>query len=355
MSKRFEALDAFRGIAALMVAVFHLEVIGVISELTIIKNSFLFVEFFFVLSGFVISYSNINKVNNFSDMKAFTVKRFARIWPLHIFMVMLFIPFALANLMLGVDLGDRFSLYSFVASFFLVQSLVMLGESWNLTAWSISAEFYTYIIFGLLCLVPFFKKSILLPILIVCSALFVVYNGFGINTAIFRCLGSFFLGYLAFKCYEKITVKSWMEWGILAVVLFVLSHYQNENLLYLMPFLFFLLVVVFAHESGAISNVLKGKHFQVLGMLSYSIYLTHAWFVSCFKSVSIITDKALGYSFFHMVDGDRMLDFGLGLWVNDFVYIPYIIIVVSASFFTYKHIELKAQKYINGLYFKAQK
>ena len=46
-----------------MVAVFHLNVIGFVSELTIVRNASFFVEFFFVLSGFVIAYSYGEKIN----------------------------------------------------------------------------------------------------------------------------------------------------------------------------------------------------------------------------------------------------------------------------------------------------
>ncbi len=349
MNKRFEALDAFRGIAALMVAIFHFNVIGVISELTIIRNSFLFVDFFFVLSGFVISYSSIDKLNNINDVKSFSVKRFARIWPLHIFMVLLFIPFALVNIFVGVDFGDRFSLYSFIASFFLIQSFVMIGDSWNIPAWSISTEFYTYLIFAFLWLLPLFRNKLILSLAIIFISFIFIRFGFGINISIFRCLASFFLGHLAFRYYQKINVKPWMEWAILGAVISLLSYSQSENLTYIMPFLFFLLVVIFSHETGSISNILKGKHFQMLGVLSYSIYLTHLWFVACLKSLSIITDKLLHYQFMYTIDGVRKIDFGFGF--NDFIFIPFLAIVIITSKFTYQFIEVKSQKYINDIYF----
>jgi len=53
---RYVALDSLRGISALMVALYHCA-IAPMSHLPILKNSYLFVDFFFVLSGFVIATS----------------------------------------------------------------------------------------------------------------------------------------------------------------------------------------------------------------------------------------------------------------------------------------------------------
>jgi peptidoglycan/LPS O-acetylase OafA/YrhL len=58
--ERFIALDSWRGIAACLVALFHLEayshlVYSHLNAAPFLRNSWLFVDFFFVLSGFVIA------------------------------------------------------------------------------------------------------------------------------------------------------------------------------------------------------------------------------------------------------------------------------------------------------------
>lgn len=53
--EHFIALDSWRGICALMLAVYHFPINGWMDTNGLISNSKMFVDFFFVLSGFVIA------------------------------------------------------------------------------------------------------------------------------------------------------------------------------------------------------------------------------------------------------------------------------------------------------------
>ena len=79
---RFVALDSWRGIAALMVAAYHFEATWHGHGASLLANSYLFVDFFFVLSGFVIAHAYGAKINSARDLAAFAVRRFGRLWPL---------------------------------------------------------------------------------------------------------------------------------------------------------------------------------------------------------------------------------------------------------------------------------
>ncbi|EKG0038833.1 acyltransferase [Vibrio cholerae] len=360
--KRFKVLDSFRGIAALMVAIYHLQIFGFISNANIVKNSYLFVEFFFVLSGFVICYSYEHRITNFSDLKSFMKKRIARIWPLHIFMTFLFIPFALANMFFYIDVGDRFSLFSLFTNLFLMQALnVNDGTTWNIPAWSISVELYTYFAFGILCvfLLRYNINRRLSYFLISIISVLVLYRysdmGDAHHLAIFRCLYSFFLGALASTIFRLVIIKPWMEMFIVIMFLsvFILIRIDNDSWLsFLMPLFFFLVILVFSHQSGIVSRFLDRSLFEKLGMLSFSIYLTHTWFISSIKAFATISEKYLNYKFMYMVDGSRIIDFGIS-YFNDLFYIPYLIVVVIFSCFTYAYIELPWQRKIKSINFSS--
>ena len=90
---RFHTLDSWRGICALFVALMHLPVLSHFYAEPFFRNSYLFVDFFFVLSGFVITFSYGDKIVDWRSAGKFMVRRIGRIWPLH--MVMLFLFFDL--------------------------------------------------------------------------------------------------------------------------------------------------------------------------------------------------------------------------------------------------------------------
>jgi peptidoglycan/LPS O-acetylase OafA/YrhL len=75
---RFEVLDGWRGIAALMVAVFHFNALHPAYVLPFVHNSYLFVDFFFVLSGFVIAHAYRGRLNTVADAAVFAIRRFGR-------------------------------------------------------------------------------------------------------------------------------------------------------------------------------------------------------------------------------------------------------------------------------------
>lgn len=356
MNKRYDVLDGFRGIAALMVAIYHLHVSGIVTELNFVRNSYLFVEFFFVLSGFVIASSYIGKLNDVNDLKAFMKKRFARLWPLHIFMTILFIPFAFASVFFSLEFGDRFSLFSFFTNVLLIQSLNLNnGSTWNIPAWSISVEFYTYFVFCIFYIFSFVKKSILIPIFISIISLVILYFKSSMDDtthyAIFRCTYSFFLGVLALKVHHLLKVKPWMEVAVIGIIVLLLSslRIQGDNwIAFIIPLLFFVTIIIFSHQHGFISKLLLNKYLKYLGLLSFSIYLTHAFFISVIKAVSKITHTLFDFQFIYLEDGSRIIDFGLG-YLNDFLYIPYLIVVISFSYLTYNFIEKPFQQKINRM------
>ena len=81
--EHFEILDSWRGVCAIGVALGHAVIVSHIFEALLFGNVWLFVDFFFVLSGFVISHAYFGKLTSFRSMRVFIIRRFGRLWPLH--------------------------------------------------------------------------------------------------------------------------------------------------------------------------------------------------------------------------------------------------------------------------------
>jgi peptidoglycan/LPS O-acetylase OafA/YrhL len=77
---RFHVLDGMRGIAALAVMLFHYHSFGVHSRF--FSNTFTAVDFFFVLSGFVLSHAYGEKLRVGTGAGDYLVRRIARLFPL---------------------------------------------------------------------------------------------------------------------------------------------------------------------------------------------------------------------------------------------------------------------------------
>lgn len=290
---RFKAVDTFRGMAAIMVILFHMQHLNLFVGNNFIEKSDIFVDFFFVLSGFVITHSNYERIINFKSILPFVVRRFKRLYPLHLFTLLLVLSFevfryfinhyvtALTNPVFAEDKN----LLSFIANLTLTQSLGLFNQvTWNGPSWSISVEFYTYILWAFMLVI--FRKNlwVILSISFGFIAWFiVVHNGSIIYTydyGFIRCFYSFLIGMLAYQVSTRFIINfdfikgSVIESFILACLLLIIPSFTHSQS-WAMPFLFAFVIIIFAKESGIISQILNKNRFSFLGKLSYSYYLNH--------------------------------------------------------------------------------
>jgi exopolysaccharide production protein ExoZ len=96
---KLDGLEALRGIAALVVVLHH--AFGIVAQpqnygITLLDNIFgaghLGVDIFFVLSGFVIAYSNPKGARSAAEITLYALRRFARIYPIYWIACLVFIP-----------------------------------------------------------------------------------------------------------------------------------------------------------------------------------------------------------------------------------------------------------------------
>jgi peptidoglycan/LPS O-acetylase OafA/YrhL len=297
MSDRLVVLDAQRGVCALFVALLHAKGVSHIHDSAFIRGSWLFVDFFFVLSGFVIALVYLEQIDGAVSFKAFVIRRFGRLWPLHAFVLLLYIASEAIKVVAhkaGLPLHTMaftgaMSVGAIGANLMLVHSLGLgYALNWNAPSWSISVESYTYLMFAALCISArqWMKTAatILIGISIaVLSLCGTQYLGASLDLGIFRCCYGFFVGVLTFFSYRavrrrggRLPTASALEVGtLIAVVLFV-SGAHDGPLTMVAPIIFGSMVFVFAFEAGAVSRLLQKRTFVWLGDRSYAIYMIHA-------------------------------------------------------------------------------
>jgi len=128
--QRFEVLDSLRGVCATMVVLYHLRTPGFIANSPLVFRSSRFVDFFFVLSGFVIAASYGDRLSRGFSIRKFMALRLGRVYPLHIFMLAVFLLFELtfASGILGkadrVPFNAEYSIPSLIENAFLVQTFL---------------------------------------------------------------------------------------------------------------------------------------------------------------------------------------------------------------------------------------
>jgi peptidoglycan/LPS O-acetylase OafA/YrhL len=148
---RLDSLTSLRGFAALLVVLYHCESVKIYNLrpwTQVIAHGYLAVDFFFVLSGFVIAYVYAREFDyHLGQYRRYLALRLGRIYPVHLVGLCLaalaIIAFQLVNSKAQLNTPA-----SFLSNLLLVQAWGLHDQfSWNLPAWSVSAEWFAYLIF----------------------------------------------------------------------------------------------------------------------------------------------------------------------------------------------------------------
>lgn len=358
--KHFQSLDAFRGIAAVMIILYHSQFYSDAIPNQFVRNSHIFVDFFFILSGFVIAYSYLNRISEGISFSKFMILRFARLYPLHLFTLLLWVPYIGIKIylyQLGIGATDPYSennLTGFIENLLLLQGFTTI--SWNYPSWSISVEFFTYLLFFI---VFFFlrNRSFSLKLFVIIAILtltFLTKDSIDFLHHYLNCINEFFLGVFVYYLYKKSThpslsfyLSSLLEILTLAMVAFTIYAMHSSKLFfYATIFSFVLTLYIFSvQHKGIISLLLQRSFFQHLGKISYSIYLMHAIVVS--GTYNVLT------TLFPMQKGGvNGIPDGVIYPYTLFLDIVLIAVVIILSGFTYKYVETAGQRFIKKRFIK---
>ncbi len=361
LSHRFEVLDSLRGLCACAVVLFHFHTNGVLCNLSIVRHSWLFVDFFFVLSGFVIANAYLGRLQaGFSGWR-FLGLRMGRIYPLHLFVLLVMLAVELVLLLCGagglstrVPFTNGRSPFEFVASLLLLNTFGLTDTlQWNGPAWSIAAEMWAYALFAVVVLVGG-RRALPLFGLIAVAALtgLWLWSDRGLDATYelgwLRCFYGFSLGVLL---HSALGVVRWRpatagaatlaEAAVVAACIAFVTLIGTGPATFAAPLLFALTIFVFAGEGGAISSALRRPLPRLLGTLSYSIYMIHV-----FVQARLIDGLQL-------IGGERFARpnpvLGGADWIalpapwSDAVTVAMVVIVVGCSWLTYRWVEQPAR------------
>ncbi len=357
---QLSSLTPLRGIAAIWVVIFHYDEflnfmgLGFLIDRDVsmlIGKGYLLVDFFFLLSGFVIchAYGESLSTGNKGSTRNYLWARFTRLYPLHAFAMFallfqfIWLKYAHAEYAKGWD--SWYPTYDFFVYLLFGQSSGILKEfSWNLPSWSIAAEWWTYVLAVLF--LPyinrgFTKRTILTWVFATCGLLLLSSQkdtfdlDFTINAGTLRCLFSFIIGVGLYQAYLKLvnteTFFANDSTFIFASVCAVLAISFSPLDLLIIP-IFCIIIISAVLNKNRVNTALNIKPLKILGDISYSIYLMQIFWLSAW---SIWFDLYYKPAHLDVIPSPPLKLIWLALCI---------LVLIASSYLTYRYVEIPAQK-----------
>lgn len=275
------------------------------------------VDVFFVLSGFIISYTYLERLAHFSVRGGahFLWLRLARMYPVHLATVGFFL---LYNQPGPVTDATRSGLISALRHHDFREQLLLVHawgvgdtRAWNYPAWSISVEWVAYLAFPMAAIVLASVRGIRLAAVgLVCAlvlniAIYVAIATAGENGQIpmLRIVGEFSAGAFLYLLWKQDWLRT-LNWPLAAPLVAVsavilttaVAHWSDIAPVVAAP-LFAAAILAFAYSRDSVSAFLARRPVVYLGEASYSLYMTHAvsqaWLWNHFPSSDFTSDSRL--------------------------------------------------------------
>ena len=306
--KHYEILDGLRGVAAILVVAFHIfeAFSGGNRFVQIINHGYLAVDFFFLLSGFVVAYAYDDRWGKMTQWE-FYKRRLIRLQPMVIMGMIigaLLYYFQASDILFPMIAGME--VWKVILTMIIGFTLLPVPPSmeirgWgemhplNGPAWSLFFEYIANILYALIF--RKFSNKVLSVFVLLFAGMVINYTVFGpkgdviggwslnleqLNVGFTRLLYPFFAGILLSRLGKLIHIKgAFWVCSVMITVILALPRFGNESSLWMngiyesvcIIVLFPLIVAIGA--GGEIKNAFSLKICKLLGDISYPVYITH--------------------------------------------------------------------------------
>jgi len=279
------------------------------------------------------------KLNNGEQAKIFMRRRFARLYPLHLFMLLIFVGFAVLRLVahkVGIASHEVGEILPFTSGAqdgwgSLLSHLTLthaMGVNDSLTfnppSWTISAEFFTYFVFVAMMLWIRPKKALHFMVLgVIVIVIYTVLSQLKPNMditydyAFLRCVAGFFTGVIAAKLYSVLKPKGEM-----------LKHNGSALSFTILEAIILLGSTLFVIYCGG-----KAQFFVAPILLAFMIIFAFD------GGLSIFGKKVLAAI---------IPNWDNSLWAGDVLLLIYLCAVIAISHLTYHYIEVPGGRFIRN-------
>ena len=318
MNQSLPLLTPLRGIAALMVVLFHARLLlfpqwmeSIAGHTQLIENGYLWVDLFFILSGLVLAhvYGEAFTSHRRIGYGRFLWLRLTRVYPLYFVTLVLLVGWELYKAKHGVGFyaGPLFKMWEWEgmppfgspftpvealpSALLLMQVVTDQGLTWNFAAWSLSVEWISYLLFPLLIPLAVTRSrwSHLAPLLALTVLASIVHSRGTLDVtsgalAVGRGVSEFVLGLWLLPRVRAAQRLPMMQRDLPLLIAFVLPFLlmqftmtPQRTLLLIGAYVLLIWIAAAQGErQSPLLRLLDNRFTNWLGDLSYSIYLLHA-------------------------------------------------------------------------------
>jgi peptidoglycan/LPS O-acetylase OafA/YrhL len=321
----YPILDGLRGVASVVVVAFHLFEAHSTSHLDqVINHGYLAVDFFFLLSGFVVGYAYDDRWGKMS-VAGFFKRRLIRLQPMVIIgMIIGALLFYFQDSVLWPSIHNvpvwKMLLVMLIGCTLIPVPLSMDIRGWQEMhpldgpGWSLFFEYIANILYGLvvrkfsklaLSVLVFFAACALIQLAVTSSSGDII-GGWSLDAeqlriGFTRMMYPFFAGLLLNRTAKLVYIKNAFLWSSLLIIIVLAiprvggsEHLWMNGLYDLLSIIFIFPIIVFLGAGGKINGKFSSRVCNFLGDISYPLYITHYPLIYIYTAW--VADKKPGFN-----------------------------------------------------------